>query len=100
MRAWALELDRTFAELGEIAADARTFDRLRMNRLADSWDNTIYSFVGAACTRRPWVRSAISGDGTAYRDWRSQPSESVVERGAFDCSRAEAEHVGLVRLER
>lgn len=73
--AWAAELDRSFTEIGEIAADARTFDRLRLNRIADSWDNSIYSFVRAACARRPWVRTAIARDGTAYRDWRSDPAE-------------------------
>jgi hypothetical protein len=75
LRAWAGELDRSFAEIGEIAADARTFDRLRLNRIADSWDNSIYPFVGAACARWPWVRQAIARDGTAYRDWRSGPAE-------------------------
>ena len=48
---------------------------LRLNRIADSWDNSIHSFVRAACTRRPWMRQAIARDGTAYRTWRSHPAE-------------------------
>jgi hypothetical protein len=75
LRTWAAKLDGSWAEIAEISADARTFDRLRLNRIADSWDNSIYPFVDTARIRRPWVREAIARDGLAYLGWRSRESE-------------------------
>ncbi|NIK62209.1 hypothetical protein [Kribbella shirazensis] len=74
-REWAAKLDGAWAEIARISADARTFDRLRLNRIADSWDNSVYLFVGAARIRRPWVREAVARDGMAYLDWRTRESE-------------------------
>jgi hypothetical protein len=95
LRAWAGELDRSFAEIAEIAADARMFDRLRLNRIADSWDNSIFPFVGAACARWPWAQRAIARDGTEYWNWRSSPAE--LRRLTPDMAARLAAHFDLSR---
>ncbi|WP_432888617.1 hypothetical protein ACQPYH_08090 [Kribbella sp. CA-245084] len=48
---------------------------MRINRIADGWDNGIYPFVRAACARRPWVGEGLARDGMAYYDWRTSESE-------------------------
>jgi hypothetical protein len=105
MRLWAARLDDLWAEIAEISADARTFDRLRLNRIADSWDNSIYPFVGAARDRRPWVREAIARDGLAYLDWRTRESEyqrltpavAAELAGEFDLVGAEVSELTIER---
>ena len=50
--AWATVLDRSFEQLGEASADARTFDRRLIAEVSDAWDNNMYPFVAAATARR------------------------------------------------
>jgi hypothetical protein len=49
LTAWAGLLDRWIEE--NVTADARTFDRLGTNRLADLWVDNVDPFVAAAITR-------------------------------------------------
>ncbi|MGI5240992.1 hypothetical protein [Dactylosporangium sp. CA-139066] len=44
-------LDRSVAEIGEIAADGRRFDRERIVNVADVWDNNTFPFFAVALTR-------------------------------------------------
>ncbi|MER7244096.1 hypothetical protein [Kribbella sp. NPDC000426] len=105
LRTWATRLDESWAEIAEISGDARTFDRLRINRIADGWDNGVYPFVYAACARRPGVREAFARDGLAYYDWRASESEQqrlTPEVGAelagrFDLRGAEVSELTIER---
>ncbi|TDD60465.1 hypothetical protein E1263_11090 [Kribbella antibiotica] len=66
LEAWAGVLDRSWAEIAALSADARNFDRLRVNRIADVWDNNTFPFVGAACARGAGRRENLALQGVRW----------------------------------
>ncbi|GHJ47418.1 hypothetical protein Cs7R123_47600 [Catellatospora sp. TT07R-123] len=58
-------LDRSVAEVAELAADARNFDPVRVGRIADIWDNNIFPLVSAASAVRP-LRSGRARAGLLW----------------------------------
>ncbi|MFC1436313.1 hypothetical protein ACEZDB_37330 [Streptacidiphilus sp. N1-3] len=56
LAAYAALLDRSVEQIAEAAADARTFDRLLIARVADVWDNNTYPFFRAATAHIAWRR--------------------------------------------
>ncbi|MER5863166.1 hypothetical protein [Kitasatospora sp. NPDC002040] len=53
-------LDRSLTQIAEAAADARTFDRRRIARVSDVWDNNTIGFVKAATVRPAWVGESFA----------------------------------------
>ncbi|MFI5729535.1 hypothetical protein ACIA49_05385 [Kribbella sp. NPDC051587] len=66
LEAWAGVLDRSWAEIAALSADARDFDRLGVNRIADVWDNNTSAFVGAACARGAGRREELARQGVRW----------------------------------
>ncbi|MFC9693743.1 hypothetical protein ACFTSF_34645 [Kribbella sp. NPDC056951] len=48
---WADLLDQSWERIGSVSADARTFDRVVVNRIANLWDNNTSGLFVAACLR-------------------------------------------------
>lgn len=61
--AWAAVLDRSFEQLAEASADARTFDRSVVAEVADVWDNNTFAFVAAASAGRASRREDLAREG-------------------------------------
>ncbi|GGM55171.1 hypothetical protein GCM10011608_45040 [Micromonospora sonchi] len=49
-------LDRSVAQIGELAADGRYVDRQAIVRIADAWDNNTFPLFDTALTRPGWWR--------------------------------------------
>ncbi|MEO3978604.1 hypothetical protein [Streptomyces sp. CAU 1734] len=56
LAAFGALLDQSLAELSEASSDARTFDRQRVVRVSDVWDNNTWPLFRSATARTRWGR--------------------------------------------
>ncbi|MEU8007557.1 hypothetical protein AB0B66_40910 [Catellatospora sp. NPDC049111] len=59
-------LDRSLDDIARCSADARTFDRHAIYRLADIWDNNTFPLMYAATTPTAWGRSLLARRGLRW----------------------------------
>jgi hypothetical protein len=53
---FAALLDGSVAQIGQVSADGRYFDRQAVARIADVWDNNTFPLFGVALCRPLWLR--------------------------------------------
>ncbi|BCJ40071.1 hypothetical protein GCM10010168_29290 [Actinoplanes ianthinogenes] len=66
MAMYAAVLDESVAEMAAVAADPRHFDRLKIYRLADIWDNNTFPFFRAALMPTRWLRDRWAAAGLRW----------------------------------
>jgi hypothetical protein len=108
MSMYAAVLDHTVTEIAAIAADPRHFDRHKVTRLADIWDNNTYPLFQAALLPTGWQRNrraraglrwmaAFGADRRAWMIEQVGPDLTKLLGRAVPDSRHYRDHRGTIR---
>jgi hypothetical protein len=63
---FAALLDRSVAQIGQLSADGRHFDRQAVARIADVWDNNTFPLFAVALSRPRWLRERRARSALAW----------------------------------